>query len=105
MCSSFDSTHSIDFILPQFHNCHYDDVCFPNKKVFSYMCFAVQTYATMFKFFTLGAFTIYAQLSIAILTQAISKTKNVCMNYFFNIFSKSQEIGGWRFKATTQKSA
>ena len=46
-----------------------------------------------------------AQLSVAILTQAISKTKNVCMNYFFNIFSKSQEIRGWRFKTTNQKSA
>ena len=46
-----------------------------------------------------------SQLSVAILTQAISKTKNVCMNYFFNIFSKSQEIRGWRFKTTNQKSA
>ena len=27
------------------------------------------------------------------------------MNYFFNIFSKSQEIRGWRFKTTNQKSA
>ena len=45
------------------------------------------------------------RFSVAILTQAISKTKNVCMNYFFNIFSKPQEIRGWRFKTTNQKSA
>ena len=46
-----------------------------------------------------------SQLSVAILTQDISKTKNVCMKYFFNIFSKSQDIRGWRFKTTNQKSA
>ena len=47
----------------------------------------------------------FSQLSVAILTQATSKTKKFCTNYFFNIFSKSQGIRGCRFKTTNQKSA